>query len=143
MVELSMIQEQVLLAENQDNIEESLLYSKKIRQMIQNSTFKNDAAVKNVEQRITKQIKEKEEQLILNERIGWLEEHYEEIFRSNYPTFRGSQLVSPSAALLRTVDNKSIFILTCTEKSQGTSSRLELNYMYDEITGKWSVYNGE
>ncbi|PID71961.1 MAG: hypothetical protein CSB34_04755 [Desulfobulbus propionicus] len=143
MVELSTIQEQVLLAENQENLEKSLLFSKKIQSLIQASPFRDDANVAAVEQRINKQIKKKEAQRILNGRISWLEEHYEEIFRANYPTFRGSQLVSPKATLLRKVGSKSIFTLTCTEKSQGTSSRLELNYMYNEKTGKWAVYNGE
>ncbi|MBM9511739.1 ubiquitin-conjugating enzyme E2 [Desulfogranum marinum] len=143
MVQIAMTQEKVLLAENQDNLQEALRHSKEIQRRIKNSPFKNDPSVEDVQRRITQQITTKEEQIAHNKKIVWLEEHFEEIFRSNYPTFRGSQLHSPNAALLRKVDDKSIFIITCTEKSQGTSSRLELNYMYDEGTGKWSVYTGE
>ena len=143
MVQIAMTQEKVLLAENQDNIQEALRHSKEIQRRIKNSPFKNEPSVEDVQRRITEQIADKEERIAHNKKIVWLEEHFEEIFRSNYPTFRGSQLHSPNAALLRKVDNKSIFIITCTEKSQGTSSRLELNYMYDEDTNTWSVYSGE
>ena len=143
MVQIAMTQEKVLLADNKNNLQEALRYSKEIQRRINNSPFENDPSVENVRQRIAQQIAAKEEQIDLNKKIAWLEEHFEEIFRSNYPTFRGSQLHSPNAALLRKVDNKTIFIITCTEKSQGTSSRLELNYMYDKESSAWSVYSGE
>ena len=143
MVQVAMIQEKVLLAENQSNLNEALRHSKDIQRRLKNSPFKTDPSVVDVQRRITQQITAKEEQIAHNKKVVWLEEHFEEIFRSNYPTFRGSQLHSPNAALLRKVDNKSIFIITCTEKSQGTSSRLELNYIYDEESSAWSVYSGE
>lgn len=143
MVNIAMIQEKVLLAENQPNLNEAVRHSEEILALIRKSPFQDDPAVQDVARRVSKQITEKEEQIVHNDRIAWLENHFEEIFRANYPTFRGSLLLAPSAALLKQVDDKAIYLLTCTEKSQGASSRLELNYMYDAENDEWSVYTGE
>ncbi len=143
MVKIAKMRENVLLADSKEDLPGSIKHSKDILEFIQKSKFSDNPAVVTVENKLQKQIIEKEAKIILDSRISWLKEHFEEIFRTNYPTFRGSRLVKPDAALLRKVDSKSIFIITCIEKSQGTSSRLELNYMYDELTKKWSIYTGE
>jgi hypothetical protein len=47
--------------------------------------------------------------------------------------------MQPKAVFNKKIGSKSVFTLTCVEKSQGSSSKLELNYMYDPATGSWSV----
>jgi hypothetical protein len=94
-------------------------------------------------QTVSDKVNKYQEQVALNEKIAWLEEHAEEIFRANYPTSQGSKLLQPKAVFLKRIDNKSIFTLQCLERSQGSSFKLELNYMLDAGTGKWSLYKGQ
>ena len=143
MVKIAQIQDKVLLAESSGNLEALIEHNKAIQQLIRSSKRSDDPAVKTVMQKVSSQIEKNQDQLALNKKITWLEEHAEEIFRSNYPTFQGSKLIQPKATYQRKVDTKLIFTLTCIERSQGSSSKLELTYMYDESSGKWGLYTGK
>ncbi|WP_028583540.1 ubiquitin-conjugating enzyme E2 [Desulfogranum mediterraneum] len=143
MVQIAKTQEQVLLAEGNDNPLGALEHRRQIRQLIRTSPFGTDPEVVDVDQRVGQQIVGLEEELSRKRQIEWLEEHFEQIFRENYPTFKGSELLAPKARVLRTLDDSTIFTITCVEKSQGTSSRLELNYRYDPATESWSVHTGQ
>lgn len=143
MVKVAQLQEKVVLAENKNDLPSVVELSREILKLIRSSKHVGDQAVKTVIQKVTDQIEKNLEQIVKNERINWLETHFEEIFRANYPTFQGSKLLQPKAVFFKKVDNKIIFTLTCTERSQGSSSKLELNYMFDEGTGKWSAYSGK
>jgi len=142
MVKITQIQDKVLVAESSADSVTILAHCKEIQQLIRSSKYTNDPTVKTVLQKVNDKIDKYQEQVALNEKIAWLEEHYEEIFRSNYPTLQGSKLLQPKAVFLKKIDNKTIFTINCLERSQGNASKLELNYMFDVGTGKWSIYNG-
>jgi hypothetical protein len=141
MVKIAQIQDLLLVAEGKSDPNAVLTHCKEIQQLIKTSNHQTDPAVKTVLQKINEKIEKQQGLLVQNEKIAWLEEHFEEIFRANYPTFRGSKLMQPKAVFLKRIGNKIIFTLTCLERSQGSSSKLELNYQFDSSTGKWSVYN--
>lgn len=141
MVKIAQIQDLLLVAEGKSDPNAVLTHCKEIQQLIKTSNHQNDPAVKTVLQKINEKIEKQQELLVQSEKIAWLEEHFEEIFRANYPTFKGSKLMQPKAVFLKKIGNKIIFALTCLERSQGSSSKLELNYQFDSSNGKWSVYN--
>jgi len=139
MVKIAQLQEKVLEAEGKDDTAAVIAHCKEILHLIRSSNHGNDPAIKTVVQKITEKIEKQQEATALNEKIAWLEGHFEEIFRAHYPTFHNSKLSQPKAVFLKKMDNKSYFTLTCLERSQGSSSKLELNYLFDPGTGKWSV----
>ncbi len=141
MVKIAQIQDMVMVAEGKGDRAGVLTHSREIQQLIRASNHASDPAVKTVLQKVGAKIDQQQEQLAQIEKIAWLEEHFEEIFRANYPTFRGSKLSQPKAVFAKKIDGKSLYTLTCVERSQGSSSKLELSYMFDSATGKWSVYN--
>ena len=141
MVQISQIQDLVLVAEGKADASAALAHYKEIQRLIKTSNHQGDPAVKTVLQKINEKMEKQQELLTQNEKTAWLEEHFEEIFRANYPTFKGSKLLQPKADFLKKVGTKMIFSLTCLERSQGSSSKLELSYQFDTSTGKWSVYN--
>lgn len=143
MVKITQIQEKILIAESASDLTAIIAHCREVQQLIRSSKYANDPSVKTVMQKISDKLDKYQEQVTLNEKIAWLEEHFEEIFRANYPTFQGSKLLQPKAVFLKKVDSKTIFTIACTERSQGSSSKLELNYMFDAGTGKWSVYRGQ
>jgi len=141
LVKIAQIQDLLLIAEGKSDPKAVLTHCKEIQQLIKTSNHQTDPAVKTVLQKISEKMERQQELLVQSEKIAWLEEHFEEIFRANYPTFRGSKLMQPKAIFLKRIGNKIIFTLTCLERSQGSSSKLELNYQFDSSNGKWSVYN--
>jgi tetratricopeptide (TPR) repeat protein len=141
MVKIAQIQDLVLVAESKADTTAVLTHCKEIQRLIKSSNHQTDPAVKTVLQKINERIEKQQDLVAQNEKITWLEEHFEEIFRANYPTFKGSKLMQPKAVFMKKVGNKMIYTLTCLERSQGSSSKLELNYQLDTSTGKWSTYN--
>ena len=140
MVKVAQIQDKIFIAEGGTDLVAILTYNKEIQQLIQTSKYVNDPIVKTMLQKVNDKIDKYQEQVTLKERIAWLEEHFEEIFRANYPTSQGSKLLQPKAIFLKKIDNKPVFTVNCLERSQGSSFKLELNYVFDIGTGKWSVY---
>jgi ubiquitin-protein ligase len=141
MVKIAQIQDLALVAEGKADTTAVLAHYKEIQQLIKTSNHQADPAVKTVLQKINEKVEKQQELVGQNEKIVWLEEHFEEIFRANYPTFKGSKLLQPKAVFVKKLNNKMVFTLTCLERSQGSASKLELNYQFDSNTGKWSTYN--
>jgi tetratricopeptide (TPR) repeat protein len=141
LVKIAQIQDQVLVAEGKGDGTAVVNHSREIQRMVRTSKYADDPAMKSVLQKVNERIDKQQELIAQNEKILWLEEHFEEIFRANYPTFRGSKLSQPKVVFAKKIGNNSIYTLTCVERSQGSTSKLELNYMFDAGTGKWSVYS--
>lgn len=139
LVHIAQMQEKVVVAQSNNDSAEVIRHGNAIQRLIQGSKFANDPAIKGISQKVGANVGTHQETLSQGEKIRWLEEHYEDIFRNNYPTFRGSKLSQPKAVFDRKVGNKSYFTLTCIERSQGSASKLELSYAYDHDSGKWSV----
>ena len=116
-------------------------HGRQTEQLIRASGFGDDDDVRSVLGKIRDNIKAHEEQLALDEKVAWLEGNYETIFRTHYPTFQGSRLLQPKATFLKQVGTATVFTLTCVERSRGSSSKLELDYMFDDETGTWSIYH--
>ena len=141
MVKIAQIQDLILVAESKADAPTVLAHCKEIQRLIKTGNHQADPGVKTILQKITEKIEKQQELIVNNEKIAWLEEHFEDIFRSHYPTFKGSKLMQPKAALLKKAGNKMVFNLTCLERSPGSSSKLELQYQFDASTGMWSTYN--
>ncbi len=139
LVNIAQLQEKVVIAEGNKDAAGVIRHGTAIQRLIQGSKFNNDAAIKTIAQKVGSNVGSHQEALNQADKVRWLEEHYEDIFRNNYPTFRGSKLTQPKAVFDKKVGNKSYFNLTCIERSQGSASKLELNYAFDHDTGKWSV----
>ena len=141
LVKIAQLQESVVVAEGKGDANAAVTQSREILRLIKASNHQTDPAVKTVTQKVNEKIEKQQELALQNEKIAWLEEHFEDIFRTNYPTFKGSKLSQPKAVFSRKSGTKLIFTLTCLERSQGSSSKLELNYQFDTSSGRWSVYH--
>lgn len=142
LVQVAQLQDKILLAERNDNLAAAINHGKKAERLIRASQFSGDDDVRRILRRIGDKTAANAKQLDHDEKIAWLEENYESIFRTHYPTFEGSRLSQPSARFMKQVDGITVFTLTCVERSRGSSSKLELDYMFNEETGTWSIYHG-
>ncbi|MDY0389698.1 MAG: hypothetical protein RBQ88_02135 [Desulfobulbus oligotrophicus] len=141
LVKIAQLQEAVVVAENKGDMHTALTHSREILRLIRTSNYQSDPTVKIVGQKINEKIAKSQQIALQNEKITWLEEHFETIFRANYPTFKGSKLSQPKATFSKKIGNSLIFNLTCLERSQGSTSKLELHYQFDTSSGRWSIYH--
>lgn len=93
-----------------------------------------------IQKKAVTQIRDKSLQLALDTRINWLKNNFKTIFNKAYPSSRSSKLTHPKVTFLKEEKGKQFFSMTCVEKSQGSSFRLQVNYQYNLATGKWSIY---
>ena len=143
LVRIAREQEQISRAEGRGDTAKALATRQEVQKMIRRSGYAQDPVVSEVLQQVNARITSDLEQVELNKHIAWLERNFESIFRANYPTFKGSELLAPKAAFLKKVGRDRVFTITCVERSQGSSAKLELNYRLDGETGQWSVYKGK
>ena len=141
LVKIAQLQDKILLAERNGDLSMAIKHGRQTEQLIRASGFGDDDDVRSVLGKIRENIKAHEEQLALDEKVAWLEGNYKTIFRTHYPTFQGSRLLQPKATFLKQVGTATVFTLTCVERSRGSSSKLELDYMFDDETGTWSIYH--
>jgi hypothetical protein len=102
-----------------------------------------DESLKRLEQDIRTQITETRNQLNIQKKIDYLKKNYKKIFKKHYPSFASATLEHPKVLFKKKIGRKMLFTMTCLERSQGSPSRLELQYLYDPGTGRWSLYTGQ
>lgn len=73
----------------------------------------------------------------------YLEDNYEELFLKHYPSARHSELSTPRVSFLKEVGSKLLFRMQCTEKVNGRSLRLQMDYLYSPARGTWRFYGGK
>lgn len=143
LVRLARVQDQVERAESRGDLNSAVTHRREILTMIRRSGYAQDKAVKAVADKVSAQIGVNLEQQEVNRQTDWLETNFETLFRTNYPTFAGSELVQPRAVLLKKIGRDRVYTLSCVERSQGSSSKLELLYRFNAETGQWSIYKEE
>ena len=128
---------------NNNDLESTQKHYLTIASLIEDSSFKDDEMFKKIHDNARTQSVTLEKEIVINSRVDWLIEHSEEIFRKNYPSAKLSKLLKPQATFIKKEGEKLIFNMSCVEKKQGRSFRLELNYQYDQETDTWSIYSGK
>lgn len=109
--------------------------------LIDRSSFGDDEGLRKIRANAGNRADALKEELTINSRTAWLTQNFEQIFREHYPSARLSELSLPSAAFVKQEGNIMIFTLSCTEKQQGRTFRLQLNYQYDMDTDTWKIYS--
>lgn len=111
--------------------------------LIDKSPWKNDPALQEIYRDSKTRIVTLEKDILVNSKIAYLKERYETIFRENYPSTKSSELLNPQVAFVKRAGNVLIFTMSCAERNQGRTFRLELNYQYDLDKKTWSLYSGK
>jgi len=143
MMEIAQEQSNAVRAKKEGSLEEILLHYNKILKLVRTSKFRTDKSLRKLTENIREQIAETRTQVALQDKINYLKANYKEIFIKNYPSFAGSKLEHPKVRFDKKIGRKMLFIMTCIERSQGSPSRLELRYIYDPGTKRWSLFTGQ
>ncbi len=143
MLQIAQGQERAIAAKNRGDLNAVLEQYNTILQRIKSSPFNGNDDLRQLKNDINKQITETRKELEIRHKIDYLTRNFRRIFKRHYPAFAGSKLDHPRVTFKKKVGRKQVFTLICTEHSHGSSSLLELNYMYDPSTGRWSLYTGQ
>ncbi|MDW7772908.1 MAG: hypothetical protein SCH71_08465 [Desulfobulbaceae bacterium] len=128
-------------AEN-NNLQQSLQSYRAIASLLKNSSFREDDTLIKIAEDAGRQIVVMEYEIKIKSRVDWLRENYEKVFREMYPSASSSELLNPEVSFVREEGDKLLFTMSCVEKRQGSSFRLELNYQYDQNKKTWDFYSG-
>lgn len=76
-------------------------------------------------------------------RMDWLSRNYKKLFCEAYPYSCGSDLSKPGMTLSKKINGMELYKLHCVERSQGSSYRLELEYLYNPAANQWTPYRSD
>lgn len=114
-----------------------------IASLIEKSPLKEDPVLRKIREDSRTQIVNLEKEILINSKVEYLKANYEDIFRKNYPSAKSSELLAPQVAFVKREGNIMIFSMSCAERNQGRTFRLELNYQFDLDKGTWGLYSGK
>ena len=143
MLRIAKAQEEAVEAKRRGDLRTVLDRYNAILQLIDSAPGHDDESLKRLKQDIRTQIAETRNQLDIQQKIDYLKKNYKTIFKKHYPSFASATLEHPKVLFKKKIGRKMLFTMTCLERSQGSPSRLELQYLYDPGTGRWSLYTGQ
>lgn len=138
-IRVSQLQQKAVVAEQFEEMKKAELHYRTVADLISSSPFAKDEDLKPVAAAASKRATAINRQLLLDGYADYLKENFEELFRKYYPSTGGSTLKDPEVTFLEEKKGKFFFMITCVERSQGSSFLLELNYQYDPKSDKWTM----
>jgi tetratricopeptide (TPR) repeat protein len=143
LVEIAREQAQAVAAEQDNDLKTALVHYRAIEKLTGAPELRNDPDIEALKDNTRSQIRNKSAQLAMNRKTGWLKKNFEKIFKKAYPSSRSSELSNPKVTFVKKENGREIYNISCVERNQGSSFRLELNYQYNPANGKWSMYSGQ
>ncbi len=86
-------------------------------------------------------IKQTETDILLSDKITYLEDNFKELFTAHYTISSPESLVEPAVIYEKQVGRKLIFKLECIEIGRGRPLKLVMKYAHDLDTGSWKFYS--
>lgn len=87
-------------------------------------------------------IKQAETEMLLADKIAYLENNFKELFTKHYTASPAESLTEPKVVFEKRLGDKLLFRLECVEVGRGRPLRLIMRYIHDLKTGKWNFYSG-
>lgn len=134
---------EIAVTRAENALDKTVEHYEAIIKLIENSAFKTDETLVKILDDARAKSTEIKNQLLISANEKWLMDNYEKIFRDNYPSAELSELLNPKVRFIKRKGNLMIFNISCTERKQGSSFRLELNYQHDLDKDVWSLYSGK
>lgn len=143
MMQIAYEQSKAAVAKQENKLEEVLNHYNKILELIKNSKFQREENIQEISNNTKKQRTETQSALEIERKEQYLRENFKKIFTKHYPSFADSKLEHPKVRFLKNIGKNQLFTISCVERSHGSSSRLELQYLYNPEAKRWSLYTGQ
>ncbi|MBT8362765.1 MAG: tetratricopeptide repeat protein, partial [Deltaproteobacteria bacterium] len=109
---------------------------------ISDSDFRDELEFKAVIKDTKTEIKNTETDMLLADKIAYLEENFKKLFTQHYTASSPESLTEPAVEFDKRVGDKLIFKLVCIEVGRGRPLRLVMKYIHDLKDGSWRFYSG-
>ena len=87
------------------------------------------------------QIEQTKTDILLEDKIRYLEDNFKELFTAHYTISSPEALVEPAVIFEKQLDQKLIFKLECIEIGRGRPLKLVMKYAHDLGNGSWKFYS--
>jgi len=121
--------------------EEAIGELQSIIKSISSSTFNQETEFSAVVKDAKASIDQAKVDMLLADKIAYLEEHFKELFTAQYTVSSAEALTEPTVIFDKQIGDKLIFKLQCIEVGRGRPLKLVMKYAHDLKTGKWSFYS--
>jgi ubiquitin-protein ligase len=105
------------------------------------SSFKTEAEFVSIFEEAQRDIEQAKVDLVMAEKINYLEENFETLFTKHYSGSPPESLVDRIVVFENEKDGKLIFRLQCVEVGRGRPLQLIMKYAHDPVQGTWSFYS--
>lgn len=143
MVRVSAKLSEAAKAYEKKDLQSALLNYEVLTTMLRSSEFGDSQEFQNILQNTEAQIAGVKEELDIQNKTDWLTENFKNIFMEYYPSTSSSELLSPKVTFIKKDETIFLFKLSCVERKQGRSFRLELDYQYSPKKDSWTIYTGK
>lgn len=107
---------------------------------IETSSFAKDPDFQALRQEFATAIEVLNDQIFMNDKIQYLKDNFQRIFKANYPGVMEDNLDTPVITYTKQIEDSLIFRLQCTERGRGRPLALVMFYAYDKQTDRWRLY---
>ena len=123
------------------NFEKAIEKLQSIINSISKSDFGTESEFAAVVKDTDEAIKTAQTDLLLADKIIYLEENFTDLFTANYTVASPESLTDQKVLFEKRMGDKLIFQLQCVEVGRGRPLKLVMKYIHDLNTGKWSFYS--
>jgi tetratricopeptide (TPR) repeat protein/ubiquitin-protein ligase len=121
--------------------EEAINKLQSVIDSITGSTFSNEEEFAAVVDDTRNLIKQTETDILLTDKIIFLEDNFKDLFTTHYTIASPESLVEPRVIFEKQLGQKLIFKLECIEIGRGRPLKLVMKYAHDLDRGTWSFYS--
>ena len=110
---------------------------------IERSQFRGEMEFTTIAKETRQEIKKAETDMLLADKIAYLEDNFKELFTTHYTGAPADALVNPRVVFEKRLGDKLLFRLEVIEIGRGRPLRLVMRYIHDLNNGTWSFYSGK
>ena len=114
-----------------------------ILETISESPFSSEIEFTAVTKETKQAIKQAETEMLLADKIAYLENNFKELFTEHYKGSPAESLTEPKVIYEKRLGDKLLFRLECIEVGRGRPLRLVMRYIHDLKSGTWNFYSGK
>lgn len=139
LIQISTVWNQALQAEDEKNLFRALDYYEKTKRLLDASPLTQDEGLLVFEEKVERKISRLRKILKKRRNLDWLKKNYKRVCMEAHPSARADLLSSPQLNFIRRIGGQELYKISCLE---GRMYRLELHYLHNPATDRWTRYTG-
>jgi hypothetical protein len=139
LIQISTVWNQALEAEDEKKLFRALDYYEKTKKLLDTSVLTKDESLLVFEEKVGRKISLLRKVLKKRRNLDWLKKNYKRVCMEAHPSARADLLSSPQLNFRKRIGGQELYKISCLE---GQMYRLELHYLHNPATDRWTRYTG-